>query len=202
VAQRVLEEGEKRPPNEIPCPANTISEEDLVEYLIDNGLRLSDAETVIQTIWRIRRLAQWYRKHGSDLSEHEIRTFLIVPILLALGWSEQKMKIEWKNTDLSLFSQAYNRSNEPYMILESKRMGEGLDYAKRQVAKYSQYCPSCRHIVVSDGVRYSLYLKQGTEWDMDRDFAAYMNLLRLKDRHPYVANAKGAPALFISMMPR
>lgn len=201
-AQRVFEEGERKVPNTIPPPATAISDEDLVEHLIDNGLRVGDAEAVIQTIWRIRRLAQWYRKHGRDLSEHEIRTFLIVPILLALEWSEQKMKIEWKNIDLSFFSDIYSRGNEPCMILESKRMGEGLNYAEKQIQDYARDFPDCHRLIVSDGIRYNLYAKQGEQWNLLEDFRAYMNLLRLKDRHPYLTNVKGPPDLFINLMPR
>lgn len=202
LAAGILETGEVHVSEEIPPPAGAISDEDLVEHLIGNGLRPGDAETVIHTIWRVRRLARWYEKHGEDLGEHEIRTFLIVPILLALGWSEQKMKIEWRNTDLSLFSHIYSRGDEPCMIVESKRMGEGLDYAERQVVKYAHDFPSCRHIIVSDGIRYNLYIRQDNQWDMKQDFKAYMNLLKLKDRHPYLVNVKGAPDLFINLMPQ
>jgi hypothetical protein len=201
VAQRVLDEGQKQSTREIPPAAKEVKDEDLIDCLIDNGLRPGDAETVIQTIWRIRRLGRWYEKHGKDLSEHEIRTFLIVPILLALGWSEQKIKIEWKNTDLSFFSRIYNRGDEPCMILESKRMGEGLGYAERQVQRYANDMPGCKRLIVSDGIRYYLYLKQGENCNFQEDLKAYMNLLRLKDRHPYLTHVGGAPDLFLNLMP-
>jgi len=201
VAQRVLDEGQKQSTSEIPPAAKAVSDEDLIDYLIDNGLRPGDAETVIQTIWRIRRLGRWYEKHGKDLSEHEIRTFLIVPMLLALGWSEQKIKIEWRNTDLSFFSRIYNRGDEPCMILESKRMGEGLGYAEKQVQRYASDMPGCKRLIVSDGIRYYLYVKQEEKWDFEKDLKAYANLLRLKGRHPYLIHVGGAPDLFLNLMP-
>lgn len=74
-AIRVLDEGDKVEPVDIPGPARDISDEDLIETLIGSGLRPGDAETVIQTIWRGRRLATWYSRFGRDLGEHEIRTF-------------------------------------------------------------------------------------------------------------------------------
>jgi hypothetical protein len=178
--QQVFEEGEKQEARGIPAPARKISDEDLVESLIGKGLRPADAETVIQTIWRVRRLARWYTRYGRDLSEHEIRTFLIVPILLALGWSEQKIKIEWKNTDMSFFREVYTRGGKPSMILESKRIGEGLHYAERQLVKYTKMFPECIHLVASDGLRYQLYRKHGSEWNLQQDFNAYANLLNLK----------------------
>jgi len=30
----------------------------------------------------------------ADIREHETRTFLVIPLLLALGWAEQQLKIE------------------------------------------------------------------------------------------------------------
>ena len=198
--QQVLDEGNKQVAKAIPQPAKKISDEDLVESLIGKGLRPADAETVIQTIWRVRRLAHWYARHGRDLSEHEIRTFLIVPILLALGWSEQKIKIEWKNTDMTFFNEVYKRGEKPSMILESKRMREGLHYAERQLAKYAKIFPECRHLVASDGIRYQLYVKHDSEWSLEKDFNAYANLLNLKDRHPYLEHIGGAPDLFMKLM--
>ena len=184
-------------------PANPVSDEDLVEDLIGNGLRPADAETVIQTIWRVRRLARWYARHGRELSEHEIRTFLIVPVLLAPGWSEQKIKIEWNHTDISLFPKVFEKGIEPDVILESKRMGDGLRYAERQAKRYAQHFPSCDRLVASSGVRYQLYARQDDkEWDMKKHLAAYLNLLKLKDRHPYLAGIGGASKLFTNLMPR
>ena len=172
-----------------------------MERLIGNGLRPADAETVIQTIGRVRRLARWYQRYGSELSEHEIRTFLIAPIMLALGWSEQKIKIEWNRTDMSFFSQIYKKNEKPCMILESKRMHEGLDHAERQLTRYAKNFPACRRLVASDGIRYQLYAKQSDEWNLRQDFQSYMNLLNLKEGHPYLKNIRGAPDLFVDLMP-
>lgn len=200
---RLLEEGEKQEPNVIPPPANSVSDEFLVENLIGNGLRPADAETVIQTIGRVRRLARWYARYGRELSEHEIRTFLIVPVLLALGWSEQRIKIEWNHTDISLFHNVFERGAHPDVILESKRMGAGLGYAERQAARYAKSFRGCRRLVASNGVRYQLYVKHNDDaWDMKGDMTAYLNLLNLKDRHPYLADIGGAPELFKNLMPR
>ena len=197
-ADRLLEEGEKRKAVTIPADARKMSDEDLIERLIENGLRAADSERVIQTIWRVRRLARWYERYGQDLSEHETRTFLIVPVLLALGWSEQKIKIEWKKIDITFFREVYKRSEEPCMILESKHIGEGLSYAERQAKRYAKLYPSCSRLVVSDGMCYKLYEDKGHEWV----WKAYMNLLRLRDRHPYDTHIKGADHLFINLMPK
>jgi len=146
----------------------------------------------------VRRLGRWYARHGRDLSEHETRTFLITPLLLALGWSEQRVKIEWKNLDIALFREVYKRGEEPYMIVESKRMWEGPKYAEGQVKKYARLYPRCLHLVISDGICYRLYQKEDDRWV----WKAYMNLLKLKDRHPYEIEIQGATNLFINLMPK
>lgn len=197
-ATKLLEEGEKQESREIPPVPRTISDEDLVESLIANGLRPADAESVVETIWRVRWLGRWYERHGQDLSEHETRTFLVAPLLLALGWSEQRVKIEWRNLDMALFKEVYKRGQEPCMILESKRMGEGLRYAERQAERYAKLYPSCLRLVVSDGICYRLYHKEDDKWV----WKAYMNLLKLKDRHPYEAEIQGATNLFVNLMPK
>lgn len=196
--KKLLEEGEKQEAREIPPAAKAISDEDLVEALIENGLRPGDSERVVGTIWGVRRLGRWYARHGRDLSEHETRTFLITPLLLALGWSEQRLKIEWRNIDIALFREVYERGEEPCMVLESKRMWEGLGYAERQAERYAKSYPKCLRLVVSDGICYRLYQKEDNSWV----WKAYMNLLKLKDHHPYEAHIEGAAHLFVNLMPK
>lgn len=209
VAGSLLKNGQNVEACEIPQPASDITEEYLVGSLIENGLRPADAEAVIRAIFHVRRLAGWYRSHGQDLSEHEIRTFLIIPILLALGWSEQRIKIEWNYTDISLFQDVFNKgvkSASPRIIVETKRMGMGLGHAEPQVRKYAERFPECDILVTSSGERYLLYTKeQGKPWDAtrmkDKHLCAYLNLFSLRDRHPYLAGVGGAPDLLKRLMP-
>ncbi len=204
-----LLEGERVVASGIPQPANDISEEDLVGSLIENGLRPADAEAVIRAIFHVRRLASWYLANGQDLSEHEIRTFLIIPILLALGWSEQRIKIEWRHTDVSLFRDVFKKdvkSASPRIIMETKRMGTGLGHAESQVERYAKDFPECDMLVASSGERYQLYTREpGQNWQIGRmkekHLSAYLNLFSLRDRHPYLADVGGAPDLLKSLMP-
>lgn len=205
-ADTLLSEGQPIEPIAIPQSADSIDEEDLVYNLIENGLRPADAEAVIRAIFHVRRLASWYLFSGQDLGEHEIRTFLIIPLLLALGWSEQRIKIEWRQTDISLFRDVFKKGAAPHVIIETKRMGTGLGYAEVQVANYAKHFPQCDMLVTSTGGRYQLYTKEpGETWHAsqmkEKHLSAYLNLFSLKDRHPYLANVGGAPDLFKSLMP-
>ena len=87
----------------IPPEPETITVEEVIESLIVDGLPGQSAELITNTIWRLRRMAKYYQEHGADVGEHEIRTFLIVPLLMSLGWAEQRVKIEWLNMDVVLF---------------------------------------------------------------------------------------------------
>ncbi len=187
-------------PDPIPNLPEKLMDEDLIEILINHGLRIKDAEDLTQTINRIRRLVKWYYENGADISEHETRVFLIVPLLLALGWPEQKLKIEWNNIDIAFFEKPYTKedkgSNECITILESKRLHEGLSFAQDQAEKYAKSYPGCNKIIVSDGCCYKLYVRNGDKWN----YSAYLNILKLKRRHPYEPDVGGAPEVFLSLM--
>jgi len=199
--KQALDSGKPISSQSLPEVAAKLSDEDLISHLINNGLRPKDAEDLAQTIARIRRLVRWYWSYGADIKEHETRAFLILPLLFALGWSEQKIKIEWKATDIAFFEKLYSRKrnlNNCIMILESKRFWGGLTYAKRQAEKYAKNFPNCRHLIVSDGCVYKLFKRDDDEWIYD----AYLNILKPRARHPYEEKISGAQDVFLSLMPK
>jgi len=199
---QVLQSGSEISPERLPETVPGLSDEDLINRLINNGLRPKDAEDLTQTIARIRRLVRWYWNYGANVKEHETRAFLILPLLFALGWSEQRLKIEWKATDISFFDRPYNRKNKDprncIMILESKRFWGGLNYAEGQVKKYAKDFPNCRHLIVSDGCCYKLFRREDNEWI----YGAYLNILKPRSRHPYEVERGGAQDVFLSLMPK
>jgi len=182
----------------IPQKTDEISVDELIDSLIVKGLPVHDAEIITSTIWRLRRIAKWYSSHGSEVGEHEIRTFLIVPLLTSLGWAEQKIKIEWNNIDVALFDTSYSSESKPLVIIESKRLWDGLRYAHDQAIGYAKSHPTCDRFVVSDGIRYKLYKRLENAWH----YTAYMNLLSPKRIHPYEKDIAGAEAFFLSLVPK
>jgi len=177
-----------------------LDDEDLIAIMIDSGLRPGDAEEFTRTITRIRRLVKWYQSHGSNVGEHETRTFLIVPLLLALGWPEQKLKIEWRKTDIAFFDKPYRKedikSGRCTIILESKKLGDGLGPGLGQARTYAERVPECERLLVSDGCCYKLYKLEEDSWV----YSAYLNVLRPKPKHPYEEDVGGAPDIFLSLM--
>ena len=87
-------------------------------------------------------MAKYYQEHGAEVGEHEIRTFLIVPLLMSLGWAEQRVKIEWWNMDVVLFDTPYKKdTSKPVVIIESKRLFDGLRYAPDQATILCKVVP-------------------------------------------------------------
>lgn len=182
----------------IPVEPEEISVDQLIDSLMIEGLPGQNAELIASTIWRLRRVAKWYNSLGSDVGEHEIRTFLIAPLLTSLGWAEQKIKIEWYNIDVALFDTPYSNNSKPLVIIESKRLWDGLRYAPDQAINYAQTYPTCERFIVSDGIRYKLFLREGDSWR----YAAYMNLLAPKRTHPYETDVDGAVSFFLALIPK
>lgn len=191
----------ERTPVELPPKPTELNDEGLINHLIDEGVASGRAEDIQQIIWRIRRLAQWYERKGRRVSEHEIRTFLIVPLLLALGWPEQRINIEYKHADIALWDRPFSSEGAQLgTIIETKRLMAALDggpveQAKRYAARYSH----CDRLVVSDGLRYKLLT-------LDRDSGdwtatAYAHLLKLRSRHPTDQSVAGASELFAALVP-
>jgi len=197
-AKKIWEGGKESIPTQIPADPEEISVDQLIDSLIVEGLPGQRAELIANTIWRLRRIAKWYSSHGSDVGEHEIRTFLIAPLLTSLGWAEQKIKIEWNNIDVVLFDSPYSKESKPVVIIESKRLWDGLRYAPDQAKEYGKVYPTCNSFIVSDGIRYKLFKKNDTDWV----YSAYMNLLSPKRNHPYEMNVEGAVAFFLSIVPK
>ena len=194
-------------PENLPPPAAKLTDDGLIEALTAEGVQWRYAAAIGQVIQQMRALAGWYIQHMSRISEHEVRTFLIVPLLQALGWSEKQIRIEWgvgqARADTALFSEEFTKDTKPYLVLESKRFGMGLHRVERQAIKYAG---ECNRIVISTGDRYWLFEK-GTcqRWDREamreKHLQAYMNIFFLKDRHPYLPGVGGAPELLKSLMP-
>ena len=174
-----------------PAPTSEITYDQILEFMIAQGLRPSAADDLTNTVRKIRLLADYYFRHceWDDVREHETRTFLVVPLLLALGWAEQQVKIELPcsggRIDVACFQRPYQRKNEECVVLiETKDFGSGLDYAPEQARRYAADFPSCQVLVVSNGWCYKTFLRVHESGLFDEKPSAYVNLLHPRDRYP------------------
>ena len=157
IANEILENGTPIIPIEEPKPTLKIDENTILKSLINEGLRPSSADDVTKTLSKIKLLAEYYYSNCNsnckweDIREHETRTFLVIPLLLALGWSEQQLKIELPcaggRIDIACFSTNYKRDNNDCVaIIETKDFSSGLDYAPEQARTYSTYFQNCSNL--------------------------------------------------------
>jgi len=185
-----------------PKPTHKVGDSDILEFLVAQGLRPGAAEDLTAAFSRIRLLARYYygaldrKDFGWDeIREHETRTFLVIPLLLALGWAEQQIKIELpiqgqrrvqgqRRADVACFRRPYTKASDNVcLILESKGFSQGLDYASDQAMEYAEHFPSCQIVVVTNGYCYKAF-RRDEAGAYSAAPSAYLNLLQPRNRYP------------------
>lgn len=178
-----------------PEPCDPVTIEEILRFLVNEGLRPASATELVNVITKIKLLASYYFANykSNEIREHETRTFLVIPFLLALGWSEQQMKIELPCTkgasskkgkiDIACFSKGYRmKGAQCSVIIETKGLSLGLDYAPAQVKQYAVNFPECNVLVVTNGYAYKIYLKKSGSFPASP--TAYLNLLNPRSKYP------------------
>jgi hypothetical protein len=153
--------------------------EQISEYLFDHGVASSSISRLLAEIDELIRIAKWYQRAGMP-SEHETVAYLIVPLLRALGWTPQRMAVEWNHVDLALFDQLPRADDSLRVAVEAKKMDNSCLSAKSQAMSYVVGRSGCHRLIVTDGLRYGVYVREQVETFR---LYAYMNLTRL--RHDY-----------------
>jgi hypothetical protein len=158
----------------------------LKNHFIEHGIRIGDAINIADTINRIIMLVKWYKQNDPKVLEHELRSFMVIPFLLSLGWSEQKIKIEYNKIDIALFEKSYTtkNKNDPIVIIETKTFDDGLSLAKNQIEYYVENYPQCSTMVTTNGYRYYIYLKGNGIFEL----YSYFNLLDMRE-FDYIENS-------------
>ena len=193
-----------------PEPAQTkpVDDETIITYLIRQGLRPGAAEELTATFSRIRRLAHYYHgRRWEDTREHEARTFLVIPLLLALGWAEQQIKIELPvrnvgRADVACFSKPFTGNNKQcVLIVETKGFAQGLDYTPKQAEGYATQFPNCQVLVGSNGYCYKTWPRT-SDGMFARTPSAYLNLRKPQDAYPLDPdNVKGCLDVLKMLLP-
>lgn len=165
---------------EIPSvEVKNVNHDEIAEYLFEQGVSSNSIETLIKEFDELRRIAKWYVNKESP-SEFETVAYLVVPILRALGWTPQRMAIEWRNVDIALFEKLPREDENLSIVVEAKRKGTSCLTAVGQAEGYAKGKTNCKRLIVTDGLRYGIYTKTGDTYILH----AYFNLLSLKDKYP------------------
>ena len=168
------------------------------EFLFDHGVASASITRLMDEIGELTRIARWYgRAQGKKPSEHETVAYLVVPLLRALGWTPQRMAIEWNYLDVGLFDSLPRSDDTLQAVVEAKKMDNACLSAKAQAAGYAEKRPACRRVIVTDGIRYGVYVKtEGGAFEL----YAYLNLSRLRDEYP-IYPCHGAEEALLAMSP-
>lgn len=178
-----LEIPEKNYNREIPSlpeAGKIINQTEIAEYLFSRGISSNSIEILTREFDELRRIAKWYVNSKEIPSEFETVSYLVVPILRALGWTPQKMAIEWNKVDLALFDLLPRNDSNLSVVVEAKKKGNSCLSAKSQAQGYAKGKDNCKRLIVTDGLRYGIYIKLGDEYILK----AYFNLTELRDSYP------------------
>ncbi len=206
IADNILATGKPIKPSLEP-KTNEIKDSEIIKYLSNEmGLNASKEPELKRTMTKIKKLAQYYFKEWDNelmIREHEARTFLVIPLLLALGWEEKQLKIELScskdkskkgKIDIACFSGDYRNGqiNECVAIIETKGFYIGLDFAPDQAKSYAKGFPNCKAVIVTNGHCYKIYLKDN-KGDFQITASSFLNIVKPRDRYPLdPENVKGA----------
>lgn len=118
----------------------------------------------------------WNEAHfGERPREDELLVHFVVPLLLRMGWPPERIAVKWRNADVTVFRALPRTPENVHLLIEAKRLGEGIEFALDQARGYLDALSVARDVMVTDGIRYRYY-------EAARDFApsAYANLVNLK----------------------
>ncbi len=175
----IPEEKYKSEIKQLPAESKEVEYPEIAEYLYEQGVSSHSIETLIKEFDELRRIAKWYQYKEAP-SEFETVAYLVIPILRALGWTPQKMAIEWRKVDLALFDQLPRHDSSLAIVVEAKKKGNSCLTAKSQAQGYAEGKKNCKRLIVTDGLRYGCYIKEENKYRL----YAYMNLIDLKADYP------------------
>jgi len=142
-------------------------------------------------------IAKWYHKER-DPSEFETEAYLVVPLLRALGWTPQKMALEWNKVDIALFDRLPRDNANLIAVVEAKKKGTSCLTAMSQAQRYASAMENCTRLIVTDGLRYGVFIKE--RGSVDYLLHAYMNLTDYRREYP-VYSCKGVCEALWAMTP-
>jgi hypothetical protein len=196
----IAKENYQRELIEIPRLLNKteITLDEISEYLYDKGISSNSIENLLREIDELIRIAKWYKKfhqYGKP-SEFETVAYLVIPLLRALGWTPQKMAVEWNNVDVALFNQLPRADQNLTVVVEAKKIDNSCLSAFSQAEQYAKGKTACERLIVTDGLRYGVYFKEQKQFKLK----AYMNLTLLKSDYP-IYNCAGVRDALLFMTP-
>ncbi|MGD0908549.1 MAG: hypothetical protein ABSA96_13280 [Candidatus Acidiferrales bacterium] len=170
------------------------------EYLFDRGIAAQSIDAVLREMAELVRIAKWYQSEMVYPSDAETVAYLAVPLLRVLGWTPQKMAIEWNNVDVALFHALPRKDPNVEVVVEVKIRDSSSLKARDQAENYTLVPDreKCSRVIVTDGIIYAVYVKSDGKFGTMP--SAYLNLTRMMDDYP-ILGCKGAKEALEMMAP-
>ena len=172
--------------------------EEIAAYLFDRGMASGSIDALIDKMGELKQLAEWYGRAEEPVAEHETVAYLVLPLLRALGWTPQKMAVEWDRMDVALFDRVPRENAGLSAVVEAKKLNYSCLTAQAQAKGYAAKDGRgrCRRLVVTDGLRYGVFLRDKGQHFQD-DLHAYLNLTRMMEEYPILKCSGAKEALWV-----
>ena len=186
-----------------------VKHESISEFLFNKGVDRNTIKSLLDQFDGFHQITNFYYSLNDAPSEHETVTHLVIPLLRSLGWTPQKMAIEFptrlqQKIDVALFENLPREQNSFAIVVEVKKFSYSCmtKAALEQAKKYASNSENCRQIILTDGIRYGVFNKNFEETNSESDFElkAYMNLRRLREDYP-LYHCKGVQDALLAMVP-
>lgn len=178
----------ERPLKELPEPSKDSDLHEIAVYLFDHGVSSTAIRHLTERVDELIRIAR---------SEAETIGNLVIPLLMfwTLGW--EKMAVGWCGVDVALFDSMPQSDENLAVMVELKQNNQSCLTAPFQAQAYAEQPgrESCGRIIVTDGLRYGVYLRENGRFKSEPE--AYLNLTRMRDAYPVLSCAGARKALLL-----
>lgn len=172
------------------------------DFLFDQGVASDSINKLMGQLGELTRIGKWYWRAQTPASESETISYLVIPLLRTLGWTPQKMAIEWNNVDIAIFNNSTRINKNLSIVVEAKKKDRSCLTAVSQARDYAEKHggDQCKRLIVTDGIKYGIYLADENGKFKDYPPNAYLNLVRLRESYP-IYESKGAKEALLYMSP-
>jgi hypothetical protein len=175
-----------------------VSLDEISQYLYDQGVAADNIDSLTVRMADLVRTAGWYTRTDTQPAERETVAYLVVPLLRSLGWTPQRMAIEWSRIDIALFDALPREDGNLVAAVEAKKRWRTCLNSCSQVFGYA-LTPErhrCRRAISTEGISYAAFRRDGGNC-FEETPEAYLNLTRMVSDYPLIhcAGAKEALSL-------
>jgi hypothetical protein len=181
----------------LPSAGKILDSAELGKQLFVEGLPSEYVDKLMATFASLQRVASWYRNETKRPegrpSEKETVCYLVIPLLLSLGWSQQTAAVEWNRVDVALFRGMPPRDSTLACVVEAKLLGRSVFSPLGQAREYALRPgrDGCDRLLVTDGIRYALHRRVSDSFSLE----AYLNILEMRDSYPILGCAGAVQAV-------